>query len=173
MTPDTVLLDTNVFAASLKPKSELQELYREHVVGKRIAITPQTVAETRYGALAANWGQRRLDAVQALIDRAVILPNDDETAWAYAQLRAECRRVGHPLQQKQHLADLWIAATAMRWNVPLVAHDAVFINCPGVRLVTELNRGSATSRTDQSMGARPAHLASGPAARSNRDGQAK
>jgi len=42
------------------------------------------------------------------------------------------------LHQSDHNADLWIAATAIRWSVPLVAHDAVFTGCPKVRLLTEL-----------------------------------
>jgi hypothetical protein len=54
-------------------------------------------------------------------------------------LRAECRQIGHPLHQKQHLGDLWIAATAIRWQLPLVAHDAVFVGCPGIELLTEVS----------------------------------
>jgi predicted nucleic acid-binding protein len=49
-----------------------------------------------------------------------------------------CRKIGHPLHQKQHVGDLWIAATAIRWNLPLVAHDAVFVGCPQLDLCTEL-----------------------------------
>jgi predicted nucleic acid-binding protein len=57
----------------------------------------------------------------------------------YARPRAECRRSGHPLHQKQHVGDLWIAAAAIRWQLPLVAHDAVYVGCPGVELLTELS----------------------------------
>jgi predicted nucleic acid-binding protein len=45
---------------------------------------------------------------------------------------------GHALHQAVHNADLWIAAAAIRWQLPLVAHDAVFIGCPGLDLRTEL-----------------------------------
>ena len=38
--------------------------------------------------------------------------------------------IGHPLHQSNHNADLWIAATAIRWSIPLVAHDAVFTGAP-------------------------------------------
>jgi predicted nucleic acid-binding protein len=136
--PATVLLDTNVFTAWLKPRSTLIPLYGKHVFGRRIAITQQTVAEARYGAVVAGWGEKRLDNLERLIHRSAILPADDETTWAYARLRAECRQTGHPLHQKQHGGDLWIAAAAIRWQLPLVAHDAVFIRCPGLELLTEL-----------------------------------
>jgi predicted nucleic acid-binding protein len=45
---------------------------------------------------------------------------------------------GHALHQGNHNADLWIAAAAIRWDLPLAAHDAVFIDCPGLDLRTEL-----------------------------------
>jgi predicted nucleic acid-binding protein len=137
--PGTVLLDTNVFTAWLKPRSTLVPLYGKHVFGRRIAIAQQTVAEARYGAVVADWGDKRLDNLERLIHRSAILPADDETTWAYARLRAECRRSGHPLHQKQHGGDLWIAAAAIRWQLPLVAHDAVYLGCPGIELLTELS----------------------------------
>ena len=55
---------------------------------------------------------------------------DDHTTWAYARLRHECRALGHTLHQKQHPGDLWIAATAIPWQLPLVAHAPVFLDCP-------------------------------------------
>lgn len=140
MTVDTVLLDTNVFTAWLRPRSVLVQQYGKHVFGKRLAIAQQTVAEARYGAIAAGWGDKRLQQLERLIRRSRPLPVDDETVWSYARLRAECRRVGHPLHQKDHLGDLWIAATAVRWRIPLVAHDAIFTGCPEIELRTELQR---------------------------------
>lgn len=43
------------------------------------------------------------------------------------------------LREKSPLAHLYakIAAVAIRWAVPLVAHDAVFVGCPGLDLRTE------------------------------------
>jgi hypothetical protein len=46
--------------------------------------------------------------------------------------------MGHALDQRLHNADLWIVSAAIRWSVPLVAHDAVFAGCPGLDLRTEL-----------------------------------
>jgi predicted nucleic acid-binding protein len=104
MSVATVLLDTNVFTAWLRPRSSLLPMYGKHVFGQRIAIAQQTVAEVRYGAVAAGWGERRLEAVERLLHRSRVLPVDDETTWAYARLRHQCRALGHPLHQKQHVA---------------------------------------------------------------------
>ncbi len=138
MSPAVVLLDTNVFTAQLSRRSPLVGIYAQHLVGARIVVTPQTVAEARYGALRAGWGSPRLTDLERLIHRAGVLPVDDETVWSFARLRADCHRVGHPLHQKEHMGDLWIAAAALRWDLPLVAHDRVFVGCPGLTLRSEL-----------------------------------
>jgi predicted nucleic acid-binding protein len=134
----TILVDTNVFTARLRERSALATQYTKHLFGQRIALAPQTVAEARYGALNANWGSARQQRLARLVARARILPVDIDTIEAVAELRNQCRMIGHPLHQSNHNADLWIAATAIRWSIPLVAHDAVFNGTPGVRLLTEL-----------------------------------
>jgi integrase len=69
-------------------------------------------------------GQSRLAAASQLSARARVLPVDAETIEAVAELRNQCRLAGHGLHQRAHNADLWIAATALRWSsIPLVAHD--------------------------------------------------
>jgi predicted nucleic acid-binding protein len=135
---DSVLLDTNVFTSRLREKSPLARMYAKHLFGQRLLVTPQTLAEARYGALKASWGQVRLSRLEQLTARTRRLSVDPETIEAAAQLRNQCRVIGHGLHQRGHNADLWIAAAAIRWGVPLVAHDAVFVGCPGLELQTEL-----------------------------------
>lgn len=43
----------------------------------------------------------------------------------YAQLRVQRVRAGHALGQRDHDADRWIAATALRLEVPLVSNDQI------------------------------------------------
>lgn len=135
---DVVLVDTNVFTARLRPTSTLAAQYERHLVGRRLAVAPQTVAEARYGALKGGWGAVRLDKLHRLLGQARVLPVDIATVDAVADLRNRCRMAGHALHQKHHNADLWVAATAIRWAIPLVAHDAVFHNCPELDLRAEL-----------------------------------
>jgi predicted nucleic acid-binding protein len=134
----TVLVDTNVFTARLQKRPQLAAQYARHVFGQRVAVSPQTVAEARYGALKSAWGPRRIKELAQLTGRVGVLPVDNETIEAVGQLRNQCRLIGHALHQRLHNADLWIASAAIRWNLPLVAHDAVFIGCPGIDLRTEL-----------------------------------
>jgi hypothetical protein len=133
------VVDTNVWTALLRPRSALATAYARHLDGRSLAVAYPTVVEARYGALRAGWGEARQAALQRLLHRAVVLPLDDETANVTARLRHECLLAGHALHQAQHTADLWIAATAIRWDLPLVSHDGVFVGCPGLDLVTELS----------------------------------
>lgn len=135
----TVLLDTNVFTAPLQKGRPLEARYARYTIGPRLAVTPQTVSEATYGALSAGWGPRRLAELTRAIDAAAILEVDAETTDTVARLRNTCRQIGHALHQRHHNADLWIAAAAIRWGMPLVAHDAVFIGCPRLDLRTEVH----------------------------------
>lgn len=103
---DSVLLDTNVFTSRLREKPPLASLYAKYIFGKRLLVTPQTLAEARYGALKANWGPVRLGRLAQLIARSRRLPVDPETIEAVAQLRNRCRLAGHGLHQREHNADV-------------------------------------------------------------------
>jgi predicted nucleic acid-binding protein len=51
-----------------------------------------------------------------------------------AHLRADCESAGHALAQREHNADRWIAAIAIRLGVPLVSNDKIFRDVPGLAL---------------------------------------
>src|SRR5580704_8381269 len=96
---DTIAVDTNVFTAQLRKAGKLSELYARHVVGQRLAIAPQTVAEARFGAIRAGWGPRRVTEIEQIVRQARVLPVDRSTVEEVAQLRHRCLRAGHPLHQ--------------------------------------------------------------------------
>ena len=133
-----VVVDTNVFTARLRRDSDISARYVKHLAGQLITVAPQTVAEARYGALKSGWGPRRITELAAMTADITVLPVDADTIEQVAQLRNACRKAGHALHQPVHNADLWIAAAALRWGIPLVAHDAVFVGCPGLDLRIEL-----------------------------------
>lgn len=53
-----------------------------------------------------------------------------ELVVVHAQLRSDCERIGHALSQRDHAADRWIAATALRLGIPLVSNDRIFEDAP-------------------------------------------
>lgn len=127
-----VVVDTNVYGAELVPNSKLAALYEPLLVGRPVLISFQTAAELRYGALLRGWGAARLLKLEARINEAEIVHSGPELIDSYARLRAACTRAGHALGQRDHDADRWIAATALRLGVPLVSDDRIFEGVPGL-----------------------------------------
>jgi predicted nucleic acid-binding protein len=53
---------------------------------------------------------------------------------AVAELRMACRQAGHPLHDRSHADDLWIAASAVHIGAGLLTADQVFDDTPGLTL---------------------------------------
>jgi predicted nucleic acid-binding protein len=134
---DAVVVDTMVMSWLIHhdPRG-LKDRYRQLIGQARIVLALQTVAELRAGALLAEWGELRTRRLERSLATADTAQPDDATATAYARLRRDCQRAGHALAGKIHDGDRWIAATAVRLDVPVVSHDALFRNVPGLVLIT-------------------------------------
>jgi predicted nucleic acid-binding protein len=134
-----VVVDTSVFGADLlKVRALLAVSYQPFLVGRAVFISFVTVAELRYGARRAGWGDSRLRRLDTRIASAeTVWPGPELTA-TYVELRDACVRRGHALSQRVHEADRWVASTALWLGVPLVAHDSVFREAPGLTLLTTL-----------------------------------
>lgn len=78
----------------------------------------------------------RMRNLQARIVAAETVHTGPELVLIYARLRVDCERIGHALAQREHNADRWIAATALRLGIPLVSNDGIFRNVPGLVLET-------------------------------------
>lgn len=134
-----VVVDTNVFGAGLTPRSvSLAQRYDRLVVGRRQLVSFQTVMELESGAHIAGWGHARQLKLSSLVAGAEVVWPGPELTTTCASLRAECWRTGHALAQSKHSADLWIAATALHLDLPLVADDGIFLRVPGLRLAKEV-----------------------------------
>jgi predicted nucleic acid-binding protein len=79
-----------------------------------------TLAEIRQGALDANWGQRKLQLLEAYLGDFSVLHSDTTLCSAWAEIRNESRRKGRRIDP----ADAWIAATALVLRAPLVTHNS-------------------------------------------------
>jgi tRNA(fMet)-specific endonuclease VapC len=71
--------------------------------------------------------------------RAEIVWPGHELVDQYVELRTWRVKNGHGLGHKTHEADRWVAATAIRLGVPLVAHDAIFSGAKNLRLISRLS----------------------------------
>jgi len=127
-----IVIDTDVFGADLVRRSPLAERFEPIIVGRPAFISFQTAAELRYGAFRRGWGETRMAALEARINTAETVHTGPELIVTYARLRADCARIGHALAQREHDADRWVAATAVRLGIPLVSNDGIFDDVPGL-----------------------------------------
>lgn len=132
----SVVVDTDVFSARLIPNSLLAQRYEPVLTGRNEFASFQTVAEVRYGAQLRRWGTARLRRLETAIARVEVVHSGDDLVREYAALRVACERAGHALHQRDHDADRWIAATAIRLGIPLVSNDGVFKDTPGLEWIT-------------------------------------
>ena len=140
--PAAVVVDTSVISTELDERFRARrEEYEPHLKGRTLFLSFQTVTELRYGALRARWGELRLRRLERLLtSQTHPVETDPEMAAAAAKLRVQCEEIGHGLAGKEHEGDRWVAATAIRLGLPLVAHDGIFFDVPGLQLITELAR---------------------------------
>ncbi len=75
-----------------------------------------------------------MQRLEAQIARAEIVHTGTDLIRAYAELRVACERTGHALGQRDHDADRWIAASALRLRIPPVSNDRIFEGTPGLIL---------------------------------------
>ncbi len=122
--PDRGLLDTSVFIASEAGRAlELERLPQES------AISAVTIAELHVGVLAApdvDARARRLATLEAVAD-IELLVIDASVAASWALLRVHLATAGRRL----NVNDLWIAATALAHELPVVTQDDDFAPVDG------------------------------------------
>jgi len=123
--PKRGLLDTSVFIAG-----ESGRALDEASLPDELAISAITVAELHVGVLAAadiDTRARRIATLEAVADIQT-LPIDGSVARTWALLRMHLAETGRRL----NVNDLWIAATGLAHDLPVVTQDDDFDAIAGV-----------------------------------------
>jgi predicted nucleic acid-binding protein len=122
------LADTSVFIAAETGRGlDVNRLPDE------IGLSIVTIGELRAGVLAAadvNIRDRRLTTLMRALELQPI-PVDEGVADAWARLRILLRDQG----LRMPVNDSWIAATALALGVPIVTHDADYLELAGLDVV--------------------------------------
>jgi predicted nucleic acid-binding protein len=113
-----VLLDTNVVSYLFKGDTRAR-IYAPLLEGQRLAISFMSVAELFEWAATRKWGQTRLMRLEQTLGTYVIVPVDVELCRHWGRLRAQQQAAGRTIAPQ----DAWIAATALRHQLPLITHN--------------------------------------------------
>lgn len=115
---DSLLLDTDV-ASYLFKNSPQAKVFQPHLVGKRPLLAFVSIAELLKWTLKRGWGPKKVQQLETALRRYVVIPYDRDLAWAWARVTATCEKVGQPIAS----SDAWIAAAALRHDVPLLTNN--------------------------------------------------
>jgi len=110
-----IVLDTDVLSFIAKADSRAA-LYSGAVIGQRLCVCFQTVAELQLWMIVRRWGAPRRQAMSSLLNRFVVLPYDVAMARQWAEITANRRQID--------CGDAWIAASALRHSATLVTHNS-------------------------------------------------
>jgi tRNA(fMet)-specific endonuclease VapC len=124
-----LLVDTSVVSYLFK-KHSLAPFYWEILKGNLLCVSFMTVAELYRWPMERNWSERRIDSLRLHLRGYTVLPYDDAMSWQWARIKSRRgRSVSDP--------DAWIAATAIRYEVPLVTHNVRhFLHVEGLKIIT-------------------------------------
>jgi predicted nucleic acid-binding protein len=126
----SLLVDTNVVSYLLK-RDTRGMIYRPHLHRNDLFISFATVAELYRWAIRYGWKGSRRDKLRRDIVHYAILNFDDALAWRWAEVMSI---PGQPMEP----GDAWVAATALRYDLPLVTHNRRhFEHLPGLRIISE------------------------------------
>lgn len=125
------LIDTNILSFRMK-SHPLADLYQPHLDGVSLAVSFQTYAEMWAGAELAGWGQKKREKLTEVLAGTLVLVGDEAVCHKYAEVKAARKHRTMPV------ADAWIAATALAFDLELVTHNpADFVDIPGLKIITE------------------------------------
>lgn len=135
-----VLLDTNVASRLLPGTRDTQDPRRLHwmnvLQGRTLVICAQVRAELLTWPLVKNWGDPRQAQLHQWLHARPLIPVDEKVQAEYAAIKAWARGSGHAFHDKGHAADLWIAASAVAFSLPLATEDGTFAGIPRLALIS-------------------------------------
>ena len=113
-----LVVDTDVISYLFKQDTRA-DLYKPHLQGHLLLISPMTRAELEVWALEHSWGLTRREAMRAHLKQFILVPFHEALCVKWAEAMDSARRCGHAI----NIADAWVAAVALQYDVPLVTHN--------------------------------------------------
>ena len=100
---------------------------------QELALSFMSVAELFQWAILRQWGDRRFSQLEQYLSNYLVIPVDQPLCREWAQVRSDRQSTGRPISPQ----DAWIAATALRYDLPLVTHNSKdFLNIPHLQIIT-------------------------------------
>ncbi|MBO9632460.1 MAG: type II toxin-antitoxin system VapC family toxin [Chitinophagaceae bacterium] len=119
MTGNNVLLDTNVVIDLFKGDQQILAFLEKQ---QTVYIPSAVLGELYLGAYRSANEQKHLQQIASFLLQCTVVNADKTIAERYGKVKAELLRKGKPIPEN----DIWIAATALQFNLPLYTNDKHF-----------------------------------------------
>jgi len=119
-------LDSNAMVNVLNNRLDLSLLGVREVFVPIIAI-----GELLYGVHKSARASENRARLHGYLEKAVVLGCSMETADHYGEIKLALRRAGTPIPDN----DMWIAATALEYKLPIVTNDKHFTYIDGLEII--------------------------------------
>jgi tRNA(fMet)-specific endonuclease VapC len=123
-----LILDTNALSAFVDGEPGIGAILGSQ---HRAAIPVIALGEFRYGIMGSRHRKTYEEWLNAHLRHFDLLPITAETTVPYAALRATLKRLGRPIPAN----DVWIAALAVQYRLPVLSRDEHFDDLPGVQRI--------------------------------------
>jgi predicted nucleic acid-binding protein len=121
-----MILDTNALSAFFDGDSKLRQVVSN---ARELCLPVIVLGEYRFGLMHSRERKKIEPAFAAFATAARVLAVDTETVQPYAEICSELKRAGKPLPSN----DIWIAALARQYSLPVVSQDAHFDHVRGIQ----------------------------------------
>ncbi len=123
-----VVLDTNIVIALFRQEESVLEPIRQGAV---IHVPIIVIGELYFGAAKSQRKKENRRRIEQLTEQVTLLYCLDETPKYYAQIKQELQQKGRPIPEN----DIWIAALAQEYGLPLVSRDRHFNHIDDLSLI--------------------------------------
>jgi len=122
-----MLLDTSVVIEFLRGNASVKTRLQKETV---LTIPYVVLGELYLGAYRSANAAKHGDQIKRFLVNCEVLSADAETADHYARIKATLLQKGKPIPEN----DIWIAAIASQYSLPLVTRDNHFSEIDGLPL---------------------------------------
>src|SRR5271165_2663794 len=113
--PGRILLDTNVVIAIFNRDKTVSQFISE----SEVFVSSTVLGELHYGALKSAQAASNQARIEEFAESVLVLNCDSATARHYGEIKDRLRSKGRPIPEN----DIWIAAAAIQYGLPLATRD--------------------------------------------------
>jgi tRNA(fMet)-specific endonuclease VapC len=127
MTGNKLLLDTNIVIELFRGNQSVIDFLDKQ---EKIYLSTAVLGELYLGAYRSSNLSKKLQEIKNFLESCIVLYTDATTSDKYAIIKTSLLNRGKPIPEN----DIWIAATAMHYDMPLYTFDSHFTDVEGIKL---------------------------------------